>query len=133
MAMLPPRFIFTTEPIAAPRLELPHREVGASVDFLGIVRELEGSETLEGLFYEAHEPMAHQQLGRIAAELDALHPISSIIFIHRTGWVPVGETSLFIRVLAAHRSEALAFTGAFIDRLKQDVPIWKLVAPPQVA
>jgi molybdopterin synthase catalytic subunit len=43
------------------------------------------------------------------------------------GWVPVGEASLFIRVLAAHREEALAFCGELISRMKQDVPIWKRV------
>jgi len=48
-------------------------------------------------------------------------------FIHRLGWVPVGEASLYIRVLSSHRAEGLRFLADSIDRLKQDVPIWKRV------
>jgi molybdopterin synthase catalytic subunit len=37
----------------------------------------------------------------------------------------VGEASLFVRVQSKHRGPALAFCGALIDRMKEDVPIWK--------
>jgi len=45
--------------------------------------------------------------------------------MHRFGHIPVGETSLWIRVRAPHRAEALNLLTQFIDRLKKDVPIWK--------
>jgi molybdopterin synthase catalytic subunit len=117
--------IFTREPIVIPPLLLPTREVGACVEFQGIVRELESGRALAGLEYEAHESMARKELGRLFDQLQTAHPIASILFIHRLDWVPVGEASMFVRVLAAHRGEALAFCGKAIDRLKQDVPIWK--------
>ena len=69
--------------------------------------------------------MARQELTRIFTHLQAAHPCAAVIFIHRTGWVPVGEASLFIRVLAAHLGEALRFMEHAIDRMKADVPIWK--------
>ena len=116
---------FTSDPLAPPLLELPSREIGACVEFLGIVRELEYGEALAGLHYEAYEPMAHRELTRIFTALHALHPCAAVVFIHRTGWVPVGEASLFIRVLAAHRGEALRFLEAAINLMKADVPIWK--------
>src|SRR4051812_36714247 len=100
---------FTTGPITPPPLALPSREVGASVEFLGIVREMEGAAALPGLHYEAHESMATRQLRRIFEELTAAHPCQAVEFIHRLGFVPVGEASLFIRVLASHRGEALRF------------------------
>jgi molybdopterin synthase catalytic subunit len=116
---------FTGEPIVIPPESLPSREIGAAVEFQGIVRELENGDSLAGLFYEAYEPMARRVLEKHFAELAAIHPCAAVLFIHRTGWVPVGEASLFIRVLSSHRKEALAFLGDAIDRLKQDVPIWK--------
>jgi molybdopterin synthase catalytic subunit len=116
---------FTTEPIVIPPPVLPSREIGACVEFQGIVRELERGEALEGLHYEAHESMARRHLERIFDELTAPHPCASVIFIHRLGWVPVGEASLFVRVLSSHRGEALRFLADAIDRLKADVPIWK--------
>jgi len=117
--------VFTTEPIVPPALTLPSREIGACVEFQGIVRETEQDRQLAGLHYEAHEPMARRHLDRIFDELAAAHPCEAVTFIHRLGWVPVGEASLFVRVLAAHRGEALRFLAEAIDRMKADVPIWK--------
>ncbi len=124
---------FTTEPIVIPPAHLPSREIGAALEFHGIVRELENGRALSGLFYEAHEPMARRRLEQHLAEIDALHPCAEVHFIHRLGWVPVGEASLYIRVLSAHRGEGLALLAAVVDRLKQDVPIWKLADPPKPA
>jgi len=118
---------FTAGAIVVPEEVLPSREIGASVDFRGIVREMEGEEALQGLAYEAYEPMARRVLERHFGELGQLHGCAAVLFIHRTGWVPVGEASLFLRVQSSHRREALAFMGEAIDRLKQDVPIWKRV------
>lgn len=118
---------FTAGPIVIPPEVLPSREIGAAVEFRGIVREMEQGNALGGLQYEAYEPMARILLQRHFEELAAIHPCAAVHFIHRTGWVPVGEASLFIRVLSAHRGEGLAFLAAAIDRLKLDVPIWKRV------
>jgi molybdopterin synthase catalytic subunit len=119
---------FTAEAIMVPPPVLPSREIGATVEFLGIVRELENGEALAGLDYEAYEPMARKVLLRHFEELARVHRCAAVEFIHRTGWVPVGEASLWIRVLSSHRKEALAFMDEAIDRLKQDVPIWKRVS-----
>ena len=116
---------FTTGPIVIPPPVLPSREIGACVEFSGIVRETEHDRALTGLHYEAYEPMALRHLHRIFDSLHAAHPCAAVHFIHRLGWVPVGEASLFIRVLAPHRGEALRFLADAIDRMKADAPIWK--------
>jgi molybdopterin synthase catalytic subunit len=118
---------FTQSPIGIPPLALRSREIGAAVEFHGIVREMENGQALAGLFYTAYEPMAERQLARLFAELHAVHPCDDVHFIHRLGWVPVGEASLYIRVLAPHRGPALKFLADAIDRMKADVPIWKEV------
>ncbi len=123
--MIAKEITFTATPIVVPALKLPSREVGACVEFQGLVRELEGAAALTGLHYEAHIPMATLHLDRIFDELHAAHGCVAVTFIHRLGWVPVGEASLFLRVLAAHRGPALRFCGDAIDRMKADVPIWK--------
>lgn len=117
--------VFTHSPIVVPPLALASREIGACVEFQGIVRETEGAAALAGLEYEAYEAMAVRHLERIFEELQAVHGCAAVTFIHRLGWVPVGEASLFIRVLAAHRGPALRFCAEAIDRMKRDVPIWK--------
>lgn len=122
--------VFTAEPFVVPALQLESREVGACVEFQGIVREMEKGSALSGLAYEAHESMARKHLERIFFELSKTHPIEAVLLIHRLGWVPVGEASMFVRVLAAHRGEAFAFCEAAIDRMKRDVPIWKSTTRP---
>jgi molybdopterin synthase catalytic subunit len=117
--------IFTRTPIEIPVFTPASKEIGASVEFYGLVREMENGNPLLGLDYEAYEPMAARQLERIFNELNQLHPVAAVTLIHRLGWVPVGEASLFVRVQSAHRGEALAFCGQAIDRMKLDVPIWK--------
>jgi molybdopterin synthase catalytic subunit len=123
--MIAKEIIFTPTPIVIPPLALPSREIGACAEFQGIVREIEGTAALTGLYYEAYLPMATRHLGCIFDELHAAHGCTAVTFIHRLGWVPVGEASLFLRILAAHRGPALHFCGDAIDRMKADVPIWK--------
>jgi len=121
--------LFTTEPIAVPERSRSAREIGAVVDFHGVVRESEGASRIAGLSYEAYEPMARREFERIMADLSALHSVQSVLVIHRLGDVPVSEASLLVRVEAKHRGQALAFCGALIDRMKEDVPIWKTPIP----
>ena len=116
---------FTRQPIVPPATEFATREVGACLEFSGIVRELENGKKIPGLFYEAYEPMARTTLEQLLQELSARHPCEEVCFIHRLEFVPVGEASLFIRIVARHRQASLAFMAELIDRLKADVPVWK--------
>lgn len=125
--MIAKEILFTTEPIVIPTMALPSREIGACLEFQGLVRELEQGAALAGLQYEAYESMARRHLERIFDELAAVHPCAAVLFIHRLGWVPVGEASLFIRVLSSHRGEGLQFLAEAVNRMKADVPIWKQV------
>jgi molybdopterin synthase catalytic subunit len=103
-------------------------EAGAVVRFEGRVRASEQGRAIRALVYEAYQPMAERQIEKILRELGAQHPCLSVRVHHRLGEVPVGEIAIVIETLAAHRAEAFALTSAFMDRLKQDVPIWKMKA-----
>jgi molybdopterin synthase catalytic subunit len=90
---------------------------------------MESGSRLSALFYEAYLPMARREFARIFSELGGRHPVDAVTVIHRIGRVPVGETSLYVRITAKHRREALAFCGELIDWMKRDVPIWKCTGP----
>ena len=117
--------LFTNGAITTPTRGRALRETGAVVEFHGVVRATEGDTQLDGLYYEAYEPMARREFDRIIAQLAARHSPQDVCIVHRLGFVPVGEASLYVRVEAKHRGAALAFCGELIDRMKQDVPIWK--------
>ena len=116
---------FVDGPIVVPAKQFHSREVGALVEFHGIVREMEGASALSALWYEAYETMARREFGRMFPELSARHPVQDVLVIHRIGRVPVGEASLYVRVMAKHRGQALSFCGELIDWMKKNVPIWK--------
>jgi molybdopterin molybdotransferase len=103
---------------------------GAMVCFEGIVRRLENDQPIDGLHYQAYQPMAERQIRRIAEELIASRGLLSISVEHSVGWIPVGQCSFRLMVVAPHRKEAFDAMQEFIDRLKRDVPIWKSVATP---
>jgi molybdopterin synthase catalytic subunit len=118
-----------TAPLFLPEGQNSDR-AGAVVRFEGRVRAEENGAVITALDYEAYEPMARRQLEKIAGELEAQHPCLAVRVRHRLGRVPVGEASILIEARAKHRAEAFAFVTEFMDRLKQDVPIWKAVAKP---
>ena len=69
--------------------------------------------------------MALRILKKYLQEAALVHPCIAILLIHRLGWVPVGRTSLFIRVISSHRGDGLALLADVLNRLELDVPIWK--------
>jgi molybdopterin synthase catalytic subunit len=116
----------TTTRIADPLpAGLPLGEVGACVEFRGMVRAEEDGKPIAALEYEAYSPMAEAEMRRIVSDLATREPCLCAHVIHRLGVVPVGEAAIYVRIGARHRAEAFALMTAFLDRLKQDVPIWK--------
>ena len=101
---------------------------GGIVRFTGVVRGEENGEAISGLEYEAYQPMAERIMHQILEELHAAHPIHSARVLHRLGFVPVGEAAILLEIQAAHRREAFLVVESFMDRLKQEVPIWKVRA-----
>jgi molybdopterin synthase catalytic subunit len=99
---------------------------GALVEFRGIVRDREEDQAIQSIRYEAYEPMAKKVMRRIIEELARSWPCQAVVVRHRVGSIAVGEAAIYVGVLARHRGEAFSFLSAFMDRLKQDVPIWKV-------
>jgi molybdopterin synthase catalytic subunit len=111
------------------RLAWPTPEgTGALVQFEGIVRPGEGDRTITALEYEAYHPMAIKQLDKLAADVISRYGLLGLCVEHSVGAVGVGECSFRLRIAAAHRKEALRAMDEFIDRMKRDVPIFKVVA-----
>jgi len=105
------------------RLKLP--EDGAAVIFEGIVRNnTRGRRTLY-LDYEAYEAMALQQMEALAGQARSSFAVREIALVHRLGRLEIGETSVLIVVVSAHRGPAFDACRWIIDTLKKTVPIWK--------
>jgi molybdopterin synthase catalytic subunit len=98
---------------------------GGTVLFAGTVRDHSAAGSVTGLSYEAWEERARSQLDAIAAEMFERWPVRKVALLHRTGELEVGGTSVLVCCSAPHRAEAFEAARHGIERIKQDVPIWK--------
>lgn len=104
---------------------------GAVVSFSGVVRNHDGGKAVERLSYSAH-PTAHQVMADVVARLvaeqagegSATQPVR-IWAAHRIGMLGIGDPALVCAVSAAHRGQAFAVCSELVDRIKEQVPIWK--------
>ncbi len=92
---------------------------GAVVAFHGVTREVPALE------YEAYAEMAAAKMREIAETAATRHGLCAVAVEHRIGTVALTEPSVVIAVSAPHRAEAFAGAREIIDRLKEQVPIWK--------
>jgi molybdopterin synthase catalytic subunit len=101
------------------------RHAGGIALFLGAVRDHDHGRTVTALDYSAH-PSAADLLRQVAEEVAGKHPeVVALSAIHRIGALEVGDLAVVVGASAAHRAEAFAACRAFIDTLKEQVPIWK--------
>jgi molybdopterin synthase catalytic subunit len=98
---------------------------GGTCVFVGTVRETSGAGQVSGLRYEAWEELATRRLRAIVEEMLKGWPLRKVAIVHRTGDLAVGEASVVVACSAPHRAEAFEACRHGIERLKEDVPIWK--------
>lgn len=98
---------------------------GGLVTFTGAVRDHSKGKQVSKLEYEAYAPMAEKKLREIADEARAQWPGIQVAVLHRVGTLFPGDLAVVIAVSAPHRKEAFRACEQVIDRLKEDVPIWK--------
>jgi molybdopterin synthase catalytic subunit len=122
-----PLVALTAEPLDARAVEAlvagPDR--GGLVTFTGAVRDHTGPHAVTRLEYEAYEPMALRVLEAIRGEAAERWPGVRVAVHHRLGVLAVGEAAVVVATAAPHRADAFAACQHVIDRLKQDVPIFK--------
>ena len=98
---------------------------GAVVTFDGIVRNNFEGRAVRGLEYEAYADMAEKKMAQIGAEVRRKFPVGEIAMVHRLGHLEIGESSIVIAVAAPHRHAAFEACAYAMDRVKEDVPVWK--------
>jgi molybdopterin synthase catalytic subunit len=116
----------TSSPIDIAALQESVRDLrhGGIVTFTGEVRAVTGERLTDRLFYEAHESMAIAQMRQIALE-EADRFDAAVAIVHRIGELRPGDTAVVCIAACAHRAAAFDCCRNLIDRIKQDVPIWK--------
>ena len=131
VALIPPvsggSFRLSADPLSLDAAvdEVRSERAGAIATFVGTTRVESRGRAVEHLDYEAYEGMAENVMAEIATALKLRYDLCEIAIHHRTGRVDIGEASVVIAVSAPHRQHALAACKDAIDRLKEQVPLWK--------
>lgn len=100
---------------------------GAIATFTGRVRAKDApdDDRTSHLAFEKYEGVAEERLAAIERELAQREGVFAVATHHRVGVVEDGEDIVFVVVLAGHRTEAFRTVEDGIDRLKDEVPIFK--------
>lgn len=100
---------------------------GAIATFTGRVRAKDTPDDARTIHleYEKYDGVAEERMTTIEDELAARDGVEAVAVHHRSGIVEAGEPSVFIVILAGHRPEAFDAVEDGINRLKDEVPIFK--------
>ena len=98
---------------------------GATVIFVGTVRDTNDGAPVSGLDYSSYTGMAEKELAAIVLEAAERWDTSDIVVEHRIGTLELGEASVAIAVAHPHRAEAYEASRYVIEELKKRLPIWK--------
>ena len=100
---------------------------GAIATFTGRVRAKDGAddERTRYLEFEKYDDVAERRMRTIESELEKRDGVLDVRLHHRVGRIPDGEDIVFVVVLAGHRREAFRTVEDGIDRLKDEVPLFK--------
>ena len=100
---------------------------GASIYFLGTVRNINDNKTVTGITYDSHDEMVIKSFKEIYNEADQKLDIKDkAVFIeHAKGYLDLGEISIIIAVACKHRDQAYVLSRYIIEEIKKRSPIWK--------
>ena len=100
---------------------------GASIYFLGTVRNMNDNKTVTGITYDSHDEMVIKSFEEIYNESNQkLNIKDKAVFIeHAKGYLNLGEISIIIAVACKHRDQAYVLSRYIIEEIKKRSPIWK--------
>ena len=106
---------------------LKDSKFGASIYFLGTVRNINDNKKVTGITYDSHDEMVIKSFEEIYNEADQKLDIQDkAVFIeHAKGYLELGEISIIIAVACKHRDQAYVLSRFIIEEIKKRSPIWK--------
>ena len=100
---------------------------GASIYFVGTVRDQNDNKKVTGITYDSHDALVIKSFEEIYKEAETKFKFENIaVFIeHIKGYAALGDISIIIGVACKHRAQAYEFSRYIIEEIKKRTPIWK--------
>ena len=117
----------TEEPIDVSNVLLGSKDpsAGATVLFIGSIRDHNDKRKVSEVQYEVYKKMAETTLSEIEYKVLKKWDVKKFLAIHRMGNLKVNEISVAIAISTEHREHAFEACKYTIDCIKSSVPIWK--------
>ena len=106
---------------------IKNSKFGASIYFLGTVRNTNDNKKVIGIMYDTHDEMVIKSFEEIYNDANLKLDINDkAVFIeHAKGYLELGEISIIIAVACKHRDQAYVLSRYIIEEIKKRSPIWK--------
>ena len=100
---------------------------GATIYFVGTVRDINENKKVTGITYDSKDTMVIKSFEKIYKESNTKLKIKDkAVFIeHVKGYLDTKEKSIIIGVGCRHRDEAYNLSRFIIEEIKKRTPIWK--------
>ena len=100
---------------------------GASIYFVGTVRDQNDNKKVTGITYDSHDALVIKSFEEIYKEAETKFKFTNIaVFIeHIKGYAALSDTSIIIDVTCKHRTQAYEISRYTIEEIKKRTPIRK--------
>ena len=100
---------------------------GASIFFMGTVRDVNENKKVTGITYDVHDTLVIKSFEEIYQEVNKKLKITEkAVFIeHVKGYLALGDISIIIAVACKHRDQAYILSRYIIEEIKKRSPVWK--------
>lgn len=115
------------------QLRAGNAKVGAIVNFVGTVRDLNEGASVAEMELEHYPGMTEQSIQAIIDQARLRWPIYHALVIHRVGPLKPMDQIVLVAVTSPHRGEAFSACEFIIDYLKTEAPFWKKEQTPEGA
>jgi molybdopterin synthase catalytic subunit len=115
------------------QLRAGNAKVGAIVNFVGTVRDLNEGASVAEMELEHYPGMTEQSIQAIIDQAKQRWPIDGALVIHRVGPLRPMDQIVLVAVTSPHRGEAFSACEFIIDYLKTEAPFWKKEQTPEGA
>jgi molybdopterin synthase catalytic subunit len=98
---------------------------GATVVFVGTMRDFNKGEAIQEMELEHYPGMTERSLHKIITEAKHRWPVFDCLIVHRCGNLQPNEPIMLAAVWSAHRPAAFNACRYLVEELKSQAPLWK--------
>ncbi|OGT20937.1 MAG: hypothetical protein A2V90_00145 [Gammaproteobacteria bacterium RBG_16_57_12] len=109
---------------------LPQGQYGATVSFVGSLRDFNDGQDVTRMTLEHYPGMAERQIEQVCQHAAQQWDLIDILVVHRHGEITPDEAIVLVVVWSAHRADAFDACRHIINYLKQIAPFWKQETGP---